>query len=415
MDQKSRYALDGDIITVRPGLAIYKVGASPYYFARIRDSKNKKNIVRSTKETSRIEARKVAEELYQSLFLSGALSKTPKQFTFLHFADEIVKQAQFDVSQGTRQPSHIKDTRFILEQKEWGLLKEFADKDVRELQTKDFVSYIQNVQQAHPHLSSSIHAQLRGTFRKVIRQALLKGVTDKIPETPKLNKSIKQVPRTFFRFYPIVPRERDEYRRLKDVAEDLVKQKTVVRGTTITSELRDIILFLANSFVRPTYSELYALRHSDIEFRQDEERGEEWLLLTIRRGKTGRRITDTMPAAAPIYRRILKHRPDAKPDDYVFLPEYENRKTAARVMMRWFNHLLEVSGLKKDPETGKTHSLYSLRHTALAMRTLNSRGKADLLILAQNAGTSIQMLERFYLNNLPRTKEAVRNLQSFGD
>ena len=83
--------------------------------------------------------------------------------------------------------------------------------------------------------------------------------------------------------------------------------------------------------------------------------------------------------------------------------------------MRQFNHLLEYTNLKNNVETGKTHSLYSLRHTALAMRTLLSKGKVNLLLLAQNAGTSIQMLEQFYLKNLPRTDDAVRNLQSFGD
>ena len=83
--------------------------------------------------------------------------------------------------------------------------------------------------------------------------------------------------------------------------------------------------------------------------------------------------------------------------------------------MEMFRKLLEVSNLRVDTETGKRRSLYSVRHTSLAMRTLLSEGKVNLLMLAQNAGTSIEMLETFYLKRLPRTKEAVRNLQSFGD
>ena len=190
----------------------------------------------------------------------------------------------------------------------------------------------------------------------------------------------------------------------REVAEAAAKERVQVRGTPITTELRDIIQFMVNSFVRPTYSELFALKHSDIAFRND------WLVLTIRRGKTGFRLTDTMPAAAGIYKRRLgKKTPN--PDDYVFLPEYKNRKTAHRVISRQLNYLLDRAGLKRDKETGKVHSLYSLRHLSLAMRVLNSSGTADLLLLAQNAGTSHRMLELFYLNNLPRPEDDVRRLQ----
>ena len=60
---KSKHAVDGEIINIRRGLAIYKTFAGPYYYARIRDPKTKKYVVRSTKETSRITARAAAEEL----------------------------------------------------------------------------------------------------------------------------------------------------------------------------------------------------------------------------------------------------------------------------------------------------------------------------------------------------------------
>ena len=57
----SKHALKGEIIKISKGLAIYQTHASPYWFARIRDPISKRNVVRSTKETSRLEARKVAE------------------------------------------------------------------------------------------------------------------------------------------------------------------------------------------------------------------------------------------------------------------------------------------------------------------------------------------------------------------
>ena len=47
-------------INVSKGLSLYKTGRSPYYFARIWDPINKKYFTRSTKETTRIDARQVA-------------------------------------------------------------------------------------------------------------------------------------------------------------------------------------------------------------------------------------------------------------------------------------------------------------------------------------------------------------------
>jgi hypothetical protein len=34
--------------------------------------------------------------------------------------------------------------------------------------------------------------------------------------------------------------------------------------------------------------------------------------------------------------------------------------------------------------------------------------------LAKNAGTSVEMLQKFYLSTLPNTPQMARNLQSFG-
>jgi len=48
---------------------------------------------------------------------------------------------------------------------------------------------------------------------------------------------------------------------------------------------------------------------------------------------------------------------------------------------------------------GEKRSLYSLRHTAITFRLLYGKG-IDLLTLARNARTSVEMIERFYSSNL---------------
>jgi hypothetical protein len=87
-------------------------------------------------------------------------------------------------------------------------------------------------------------------------------------------------------------------------------------------------------------TELYALKHNDITIADEPKR----LLVTVRNGKTGMRIEG---AVAP-YNRLCQRYPDAKGEDYLFLPHYENRVTAARVFARQFNALLEETGLKMD-------------------------------------------------------------------
>ena len=102
-------------------------------------------------------------------------------------------------------------------------------------------------------------------------------------------------------------------------------------------------------------------------------------------------------------------------DDYLFLPGYRNRKTAARIFQRQFNHLLDVTGLKHGPITDTDRTVYSLRHTAICMRVVLSHGKVNIFNLAKNAGTSVEQIERFYTHNLPLSREMAMNLQSFGD
>ena len=48
----------------------------------------------------------------------------------------------------------------------------------------------------------------------------------------------------------------------------LSDERAIVRGVEVTGELYDLILFCVHSFVRPTSTELYALKHNDIHYRE---------------------------------------------------------------------------------------------------------------------------------------------------
>jgi len=63
-----------------------------------------------------------------------------------------------------------------------------------------------------------------------------------------------------------------------------------------------------------------------------------------------------------------------------------------------FRRVLDAAGLRTGTR-GQNRTLYSLRHTAITFRLLYGQG-IDLLTLAKNARTSVEMIERFYASEL---------------
>ena len=403
--KRSKHSLKGDIIKIRRGLAIYQTHASPYYFARILDAKTRKYIVRSTKETSRITARETAEELALTLL---SRVKVSVEHNFDHYADKMLKRSEIEITRGNKNIRYTKDASAIIYNADWGLQKFFRGLDVREIKTRDYQSYVDDVLKKRPDIAASTINSAAATLRNILKVARDDGVIDDIPSTPR--RKSHDNPRPFFRFAPLTSKASDQYKLLLDKAKQLAKEKYAVRGIPITDELHDLILFVVHSFIRPTSTELYALKHADITVAQDPKR----LILTIRNGKTGHRISNTMEAAVSVYERIVKRYPKhSTPTDYLFLPQYSNRGTASRIINRQFNEVLAQGNLKHDPFTKSDHTLYSLRHTAICMRLVLSGGKVNIYNLAKNAGTSVEQIERFYAKNLPLSAELARNLQSF--
>jgi hypothetical protein len=403
----SKHSLDGEIIVVHKGIAIYKTHASPFWFARIRDPQLKKYVVRSTKEKSRIKAREVAQELARDIL--SKQKATPKEYTFKYYATRFLAKGRRLAETGERNANYIRTAGTVLDNKQWGLMRHFQDSDVRELRTRHWAEYLDELVKKRPDLRPSTKNMLSATFRNVLKVARDDGIIDTVPETPRTRQ--KDNPRPFFRFHPLVDKDADAYKKLLDAAKALAERKEKIRFVPITDELYDLILFVTHTFVRPTTTELYALKHADIQIAENPKR----LLLTIRNGKTGYRVANSMEAAVSVYQRIKQRNPEADREDFLFLPSYKNRSTASQIMRRQFNKALEFAQIKFDPYTNQDHSVYSLRHTAICMRIILSQGQVNVFNLAKNAGTSVEQIERFYARNLPLSAEMARNLQSFGE
>ena len=110
-----------------------------------------------------------------------------------------------------------------------------------------------------------------------------------------------------------------------------------------------------------------------------------------------------MKTAVDVYLRLKAHHALsdlAKDSDYVFLPKYgkDQRDYALKQLQRQFEILLWDTGLEKGAD-GEARSLYSLRHTCIMYRLLYGDGM-NTLVLARNARTSVEMIDRFYAKPL---------------
>jgi hypothetical protein len=219
-----------------------------------------------------------------------------------------------------------------------------------------------------------------------------------MPPMPRIKT--KDAPRSYF--------TQAEYRRLCSTAHSLAQQAERMgdfQAAADWHELSDLIAFQLNTFLRP--SEWKHLRHRHVAVQRSGPTPH--LLIALELGKTGSRSVPSMPSAVKVYDRIVA-RSGCDPGAYLFLSQYPNRQTAQEKVGRSFRQLLDLTGLRFDA-FGRARTLYCLRHTALMLRLLKADG-LDLLTLAKAGGTSVPMLERFYLSHFAPAMK-LEALQSF--
>jgi hypothetical protein len=186
------------------------------------------------------------------------------------------------------------------------------------------------------------------------------------------------------------------------------KERLVVRGVEITLEMKFLIQFMVNSFIRP--SDLRVIKHKHVTIKKEER--DEWIVLSHPATKTNANEVQCMTASVGIYKQLcelrLKTQKKISPDEYVFFPQYTNRDTMMSVVGRLFRKIVERT--KLEITTDKNLTLYSLRHTSIMMRLV--KGNVNTLHLSRNARTSQQMIDQFYSQHL--TTDQVRvHLQRF--
>ena len=271
----------------------------------------------------------------------------------------------------------------------------FFDTDLRSINTasiQQFINFLSDKELSTPTIVGYI-AQLR----KVLRYLVEKDVIAQMPLFPKMK--VTQKPRGAFTVteYAAILRQAKTLRKhvyVWDKPDTRFHIKPMYRSMPM--EMNWLLRFMVYTFLRP--GDIRQLKNKHLEIISGKFN---YLRLTPPEIKRHKAPTVSLPQAVNIYKTVLKHHTAqgyGGPEDYVFFPEEKNRLRALNTIGWLFNWIMNSLGLKEGPH-GADRSFYSLRHTAITFRLIFG-GNIDLLTLARNARTSVEMIEKFYASTL---------------
>lgn len=389
---------------IRKGVAIYKTERSPFWFARIWNPHESKYLVRSTKETSRIEAADAANELADSLTASKFKNtKSKKPVSFETYAERLLEETK-QRTKGKIGSYAYRDEQKILYRKDDGLIAYFGNTSITDINAGTIRSFVTALDQGRSKpLANSTKAKNLAVLKRVLELALDDDVIPKLPRIQTLTQKDNARP-TF---------TLEEYRRFIRVGKQCAWDKDKVRHHTINQHDISMFQLMVHSYLRPTQTELFGIRRGDISYIDVPDVDKPKRSIQIRvKGKTGYRTVIATPKAHFVWKSLMMDPFQQRlheGDKFLLMEKYENRTTAVQIAGLIFKHIVKKAELEKDA-LGQTRTMYSLRHFAIQERLRSSKGEVNIYWLAQNAGTSVDQLERFYLRYMDLTAEQISNL-----
>jgi integrase len=254
------------------------------------------------------------------------------------------------------------------------------------------------------NLSSNTISQYLVVVRKLLKLAVRHALLREVPEMPSVR--VVSQPRSMLKLadYAAVVRTANRLRRqgaqapqIKDTGGQRERFWVSPKNLSLAPDMAWVIVFMVNAFVRP--GDLRQLQHKHVTVVRGENL---YLRLNLPETKSHNKPIVTLRPAVRVYMAALAHglaNGHGRPDDYVFLPAEADRDYALAVLGFWFKWVLREAGVGTEDQLGNQRTLYSLRHTAIMFRLLYGKG-IDMLTLARNARTSVQMIERFYASSL---------------
>ena len=392
--------ISSTIVRVRqlPTSAIlYKCQASKFWQFRVfLEGAQRK---RSTKTEDAVEAQRLAKLIYAEMLqnIHGSEQgkrKLSSKRTLHTVASSLWEKQAVMVAQGELNPQKNKNDKYVYEKHIKTFFRNYELKDINADTLEQFKMAL-----VRKGLAKTTQKSYFAIISKLLTEAVKKQFIHTAPMLPRVR--VDDDPRGYF--------NNGEYTRLWQMANKLCDETVPVykdadmvegavrvgakpyRNITITKDVYFLIMFMRNTYVRPTdikvirHRHVFSVRRGDIEF------------LELRHPKTKRhsRVMTSTEYAPDHYRNIAAQRVIdgyGKSDDFVFMPQHANREYALKELTRQFDAVMRAAGLKTDAN-GKNRTLYSLRHTAIVT---GIHAGISIETLAMNARTSTDMIDRFY-------------------
>lgn len=379
-------------------LRIFLTNASSYW--QVRCYLKGKTYTQSLKTTSKQAAISLAKQFFHiktaELYADKVEVRSDKKVKFADLIPAVVVGLQARVKRGEFAAANIP---IFLNRMHNSILPYFGDMCMDQIgfrQLNDFMEQMSN-----RDLSATTVHQHMVAIRKVFAHAHGNSLIQTVPKFPVIKVADK--PRGSFSLA--------EYRDLVRFARQKVGEKVSDSFTKkyrsskeilekygkINHDLHWLIRFMVNGFMRP--SDLKFIKHKHVTV----VRGKHiYLRLNLPETKKHDKPIVTLQSAVFVYERLLAKQLAegyGRPDDYLFMPALLDRKWLLVAYGWQFMYIQSLAGIEANAANGQTRTIYSLRHTAMTFRLLYG-GKIDLITLARNARTSVEMIERFYSSNL---------------
>src|SRR5207248_6787642 len=118
------------------GVSIYQVDGSKSWYVRIWNREKQRYIVKATGQTSAAKAREVALSHAASLLKDEPV--VDPEFTFRQFAIKCISKNQLLVGKGERNSNYGRVITWVIQNEDFGLMRKFGLRDVRQIKTRDF-------------------------------------------------------------------------------------------------------------------------------------------------------------------------------------------------------------------------------------------------------------------------------------
>ncbi len=360
-------------------LRIFKIGCSPYWYARVFvHGKYRKASLKTINKTEAIHRAKLF--FMEQFGIQAAVKQQLTGQRFSSIAEAMMTADERKVRRGERSESLATSNRYAYDRH---VKPAIGNLDVKSINYAVLEQLVHDLEDRE--LSVSSIRNFLSFTGKVLKYAHRLDLIDRLPQMPTIKT--KDGIRGWF--------TEEEYRRLLAGIDTAIETGMAVRHVAIQPDLRFLAELMVETMLRP--SDVKLLQHKHVEIVEGKRL---YLRITTSFSKTINSPVVSTAEGVAVYRRLLDYQADlgfGQPEDFLFYPQYTNRKHASDILRRQFAAVLYSLAMRQSPQ-GEPRTLYSLRHSAIMFAIL--RGDTNLLKIARNARTSPDMIDRFYARHL---------------